>query len=449
MTEKFNINELNRMDLFFELFNNITDLVFLTKVMNDNSFSYVLANKPGKELWGLVESDFGKPMHEVLPYEAYKVIEEKYKETMEKKEPITYDERIVLPPALSHLHKQYTPNQFVYWESTITPVFNQDGVCTHLLAIVRDITDRKQKAIELKRVNDRFGLVWNSVADAMYTFDKNEKFVSVNKSFENLLGWTEAEILSNPTISIVPEDSKEQLKGIIEKIKKGERTPSLEVDRISKDGKILNFLASYSPIYDYNEEWDGGVVVYKDITERKQYEEKLKQLALHDPLTGLPNRIYFAERIKEEMDFAKRTNRLLAIFVLDIDKFKEINDTMGHDVGDEVLKEFSKRVKNALRKDDTFARIGGDEFVILLPDLTDKNNAVEIADRILDSIRSEMIVGSFLRSITTSIGISFYSADEQDAKMLFKQADIALYDAKEKGRNQYRIFSNEKDKFKS
>jgi diguanylate cyclase (GGDEF)-like protein len=188
------------------------------------------------------------------------------------------------------------------------------------------------------------------------------------------------------------------------------------------------------------------VVVYKDITERKQYEEKLKQLALHDPLTGLPNRIYFSERIKEEMNRANLTKRLLAVFTLDIDKFKEINDTMGHDIGDKVLKEFSKRVKSALRKDDTFARVGGDEFVILLPDLTDENNTVEVADRILQSVRCEMNVGSYSASITTSIGISFYSDYKQEEKVLLKQADIALYEAKKYGRDRYQIFSRKKEK---
>jgi diguanylate cyclase (GGDEF)-like protein/PAS domain S-box-containing protein len=446
MTEKFNINELNRMDLFFELFSNMSDLVFLTKVMNDNIFSYVLANKPGKDLWGLVESDFGKPMNEVLPPEAYKVIEEKYREAIVKKEPITYEDKIALPEVLINLHKQYSLGQLVYWESTITPVFNQNGICTHLLAIIRDITDRKQKEIELKRINDRFELVWNSVAEVMYTFDKNENFVSVNKSFENLLGWTEAEILSNPTISIIPVDSKEDLKGIIEKIKKGEVIPSHEVERITKGGKIIHFLASYSPIYDNNGDWDGGVAVYKDITERKQYEEKLKYLALHDPLTGLPNRMFFSERLKKEMDRANLTKRLLAVFTLDIDKFKEINDTMGHDIGDIVLKEFSQRVKSAMRKDDIFARVGGDEFVILLPDLTDESNAVEVVDRILDSIGCEMIVGGYPARITTSIGISFYSDCNQEEKVLLKQADIALYEAKRNGRNRYEIFGRIKDK---
>jgi diguanylate cyclase (GGDEF)-like protein/PAS domain S-box-containing protein len=444
MTDKFNINELNRMDLFFELFNNINDLVFLTKVINEHRFSYVLANSPGMELWGLSESAFGKPMDEVLPNEAYRIIEAKYNEAMDKKQPITYEDKIMLPESLIHLHKNYTPNQIVFWESTITPVYNQDGICTHLLAIVRDITDRKQKEIELKRINDRFELVWNSVAEAMYTFDKNEKFVSVNKSFETLLGWTEEEILSNPGISIIPAGSKDDLKDIIEKVKKGEVIPSHEVERVTKGGVIINFLASYSPIYNDNGDWDGGVAVYKDITERKQYEEKLKQLALHDPLTGLPNRIYFSERIKEEMNRANLTKRLLAVFTLDIDKFKEINDTMGHDIGDKVLKEFTQRVKSALRKDDTFARVGGDEFVILLPDLTDESNTVEVADRILQSVRCEMKVGSYSVRISTSIGISFYSDYKQEEKILLKQADIALYEAKKNGRNRYQIFSRNK-----
>lgn len=152
----------------------------------------------------------------------------------------------------------------------------------------RDITERKERENELKRINDRIELVWNSVADAMYTFDRHQNFVSVNKSFENLLGWTEAEITTDRTISIIPMDSKEDLKEIIERIKHGEVVPSDEVQRVTKEGKLIDVLASYSPIYDRNGNWDGAVVVYKDISERKKYEEQLKHHALHDYLTGMP-----------------------------------------------------------------------------------------------------------------------------------------------------------------
>ena len=443
MIEKFNLEILTSVDLFLQLFNNMTDLVFLTKVDN-GTFSYVLANKQAKVLIGINEEYYGKPINEVLPEKAYRLIERKYKEAMEKKKPIKYEDKIIVPP-LPHLNKpKYQPNQLIFWESTITPVFNQDGVCTHLLAIVRDITDQRQKENEIKRINDRLELVWNSVADAMYTFNRNNQFVSVNKSFEKLLGWTEEEIESDKTISIIPEESKDDLGEIIEKVKSGEVVPSHEVKRITKDGALIDFLASYSPIYDHNGEWDGGVVVYKDITERKRYEARLKHLALHDPLTGLPNRNFFSQSLQAELEKVKQTKSILAIFTLDIDHFKEINDTYGHDIGDEVLKEFAVRVKSALRKNDILARLGGDEFIILLPNLNAKKNVTEIADRILQSLHSVCQIASEKIQIKSSIGIAFYNDSDIEEKTLFKQADLALYEAKKNGRNNYHIYNEEK-----
>jgi diguanylate cyclase (GGDEF)-like protein/PAS domain S-box-containing protein len=442
-TDKYNLEVLNKIDLFFQLFNDMSDLVYLTKVEKDGQFSYVLANEPAKKFSGLTDLSFGKPLAEVLPEEAFRIIDTKYKQAIATREPITYEDKIVVP--LSHfkrLNYKYAVGQLVYWESTITPVFNQDGVCTHLLAVVRDITDRKQRENELKRINDRFELVWNSVADAMYTFDRNENFVSVNQSFVNLLGWTEAEIINDRTISIIPKGSKEDLKGIMTRVKKGEVVPSHEVQRITKEGKLIDVLASYSPIYDNNGNWDGAVVVYKDITERKKYEERLKHLALHDYLTGLPNRNYFSKRLKDEMVSAENSKRILAVLYLDIDKFKVINDTLGHDIGDELLKEFSKRVKGCIREEDLLARIGGDEFGMLITNLNDKGKALEIAARILTDLSKEWSIENSQLNISSSIGISFYSQYEQDEKALLKQADIALYKAKEKGRGNYQVYTN-------
>jgi diguanylate cyclase (GGDEF)-like protein/PAS domain S-box-containing protein len=437
MADTFNLDNY----LFFKLFNNMSDLVFLTQVEDGDKFSYVLANKPAKDLWGLTEESFGKRIEEVLPEEVFRVVESVYKEAVRQKEPITYVEKLEAAPTQL---KCKNNNSFVYWESTITPVFNQDGVCTHLLAVVRDISDRQLKEMELKKMYDRFELVWNTVAEAMYTFDKHENYVSVNKSFVKLLGWTEEEILSDQTISIIPEDSKEDLREIIEKLKRGETVPTHEVKRVTKRGTFVDFLASYSPIYDETGEWDGGVVVYKDITERKRYEERLKHIALHDYLTGLPNRNYFSQRLNVEMERAKQTQSLLSIFVLDIDKFKLINDTFGHDVGDDLLKEFAHRVSSSLRKNDLMARLGGDEFVILVPDLSHQTNAKEIADRILHSLRRDWELADSTRQITSSIGIAFFEDDALDEKTLFKNADLALYLAKKKGRNNYQIYKGEK-----
>jgi PAS domain S-box-containing protein len=160
MDEKLDLEMLNRLDLFFKLFSNMTDLVYLTKVNSDKTFSYVLLNKPAKDIYGLTNDSFGKPLQEVLPNNAYQIIKEKYEEAMEKKIPIVYEDRVMV----SHLPQKGSINkEMIYWESTITPVFNHDGECTHLLAIVRDLTEQREKENEIQRIKERLELVWNSV----------------------------------------------------------------------------------------------------------------------------------------------------------------------------------------------------------------------------------------------------------------------------------------------
>lgn len=439
MAEKYSLEILSRPDLFYQLINNMTDLVFLTKVNPDKSLSYVVLNEPAKDLYGLTNESFGKPIQEVLPKDAYDIVKRKYHEAMEKKKPIKYEDmvRVSNPP-------QNSKNEVIYWESTITPVFNQDGECTHLLAIVRNLTEQREKENEIQRIKERLELVWNSVADVMFTFDKNENIVSVNKAFEKLIGWSAEELAKDKSISIIPEEDREDIRKIIDRVKSGETVTSHEVKRIKKSGEVIYFLGSFSPLYDQNSNWDGGVVAYKDITERKRYEDKLKELALHDPLTGFPNRTYFSQCLKIEMEKAKRTKMLLSVFALDIDHFKEINDTYGHDIGDEVLKEFAKRVKSSIRKNDFLARIGGDEFVILIPELTEKTMVIEIADRIHKSLRDDWIIANEKVKITSSIGISLYNQMDTEEKTLFKNADLALYEAKKKGRNNYQIYNDPK-----
>jgi diguanylate cyclase (GGDEF)-like protein len=158
-------------------------------------------------------------------------------------------------------------------------------------------------------------------------------------------------------------------------------------------------------------------------------------------LTGLPNRTLLNDRLALVLSLAKRHKHKPALMMMDMDKFKYINDTFGHLTGDELLKAMGNRLLNLLRVSDTVARIGGDEFVILLPEINSENNAAEIADKILESIRKPFILNDKTLNITTSIGIALYPDSGKDSIELLKNADKALYKAKEKGRNRYFIFS--------
>lgn len=179
----------------------------------------------------------------------------------------------------------------------------------------------------------------------------------------------------------------------------------------------------------------------EEIARRKQAEENFKHAATHDALTGLPNRLSLRERAELEIARAKRNQLFLAIMLLDLDHFKTINDTLGHQTGDMLLQTVGERLRQTLRESDTIARLGGDEFLLLLPEIDQVENATETAQRILKAFRTPFSVNDSGISITASLGITFYPDDGDDLETLMKNADIAMYRVKEQGRDNYQYFS--------
>jgi len=180
---------------------------------------------------------------------------------------------------------------------------------------------------------------------------------------------------------------------------------------------------------------EGAIITSIDVTESKRLEERLSHLATHDPLTGLPNRTLFTDRLSLELIRAQRSGKQLAVMLLDLDNFKEINDSWGHTVGDEVLKIIGRRLPEFLRKSDSIARMGGDEFLILLPDIERAEDARRIGLKLLDAFKDPFAVEGKELPTTTSIGFAVYPDDGHETEILIKNADIAMYSVKEGGRN--------------
>ena len=187
----------------------------------------------------------------------------------------------------------------------------------------------------------------------------------------------------------------------------------------------------------------GAVVAFNDITQRKQTEEELHQLAYYDSLTRLPNRQLFNDRLYQALGDAKRRHRLVALMLLDLDRFKIVNDTMGHEAGDILLQEISGRLKNSIRANDTVARLGGDEFALIFNDVGDSKHIAQLAQKVLSQFEAPVIIDGREVFSGASIGIAFYPSDTDDADALLKFADSAMYHAKELGRNNYQFYSHE------
>jgi diguanylate cyclase (GGDEF)-like protein/PAS domain S-box-containing protein len=181
------------------------------------------------------------------------------------------------------------------------------------------------------------------------------------------------------------------------------------------------------------------LLAIEDITQRKQSEEKIRQMVYHDSLTGLPNRKLFSDRLDIALAHAQRNQKEVGIAMLDLDNFKGVNDTLGHDVGDLLLKATAERLSASLRRDDTVARFGGDEFVLILPDLEIIEDSIQAVQQIVDSFSKPFLIDSHQLVVTMSIGIAVYPNDGMDESTLLKNADIAMYQAKQAGRARYRI----------
>lgn len=185
----------------------------------------------------------------------------------------------------------------------------------------------------------------------------------------------------------------------------------------------------------------GAVLIINDITERVKSESQVREMAFYDALTGFPNRFLLQDRIQQAIASASRSGKKAGIMFIDLDRFKEINDRYGHDVGDEVLRQVAKRISGCLRMSDTLSRLGGDEFVVVLQDISQQSEAATIAERIIETRATPLIIHGHALTISSSIGIAFFPDDDKDSEALLKKADMAMYRAKGRGRGTFEFFS--------
>ena len=260
----------------------------------------------------------------------------------------------------------------------------------------------------------------------------------VNPEFERTTGFSEDELLSLPTLSLVHADDRNRVKKWSVQMLKGERSLPYEYRAWTKDGRMRWIMETVTSI-----RFQGRLATlgcFLDITDRKEAEETIRTLAYYDPLTGLPNRILFLDRFNLALAQANRRQLEIALLTLDLDRFKEVNDTLGHSAGDQLLKEAGQRLASLLRKTDTIARMGGDEFMILLSEIRGKEDVTQVSRKILDIFQIPFHVEDQSIPITASIGIAVFPDDGRTADLLIKNSDRAMYRAKEAGRNNCQFY---------
>lgn len=328
------------------------------------------------------------------------------------------------------------------------PVKDSEGNATGLSGYVQDITVTWKAEQARRESEERFRSMFEQAAVGITLTQLDGKFVEVNQRFAALLGYSAEELTHMRFQSIThPEDLAAELPQLDRLLRGESQTYTMEKRFLRKNGDVCWSDLTVSLRRNANGAPEQFIAVAEDIAARKQAEADLRSqqqhaqyLASHDSLTGLPNRSLLHDRLSHAIAHAHRSNRIVAVMFLDLDRFKLINDTLGHKSGDQLLQTMAGRLQQVMREGDTVARLGGDEFVILVEGLASEEEATSIAEKVLAQIFAPVSLDSHQLVLSTSIGISVYPKDSQNANVLLKQADIAMYQAKEKGGGCLRYF---------
>lgn len=330
-------------------------------------------------------------------------------------------------------------------EMTITPVMDPSGSVSHFITINQDISARKQAEQALRKAEEKYRGLFEGAVVGIFQAAPEGRLLNINRAFAKLHGYDSPEELleeatANPPVRFVEPGQLSEWKEILEM---HGTVQGCEVEVRCRDGSRKWVLVSIRAVRN-----DRGEIILhegsvEDITDRKVAQQRVDFLAYYDALTGLPNRTLLRDRLNKAIAVATRKRTSLALLFLDLDRFKVINDSLGHSVGDLLLQEVANRLKNEIREEDTVSRVGGDEFLVVLTNVAGKVEAESIAARIVDSLSREYEIQDRVLSISCSLGICMFPEHGKDAEVLIKNSDAAMYCAKDSGCNTLCFFNEE------
>jgi diguanylate cyclase (GGDEF)-like protein/PAS domain S-box-containing protein len=324
----------------------------------------------------------------------------------------------------------------------------KDHLDPYLPKAVGSMIERAVYAEALFEEKERAQVTLNSIGDAVISTNVSGQVTYLNFVAEHLTGWSQQEAMGRPleeVFRIIDGTTRDKARNPMTLAIRESKTVGLTPNcvLIRRDGFEFSIEDSAAPIHDRHGQVTGAVMVFHDVSAARAINAKMSYLAQHDSLTDLPNRILLNDRLTEAICLAHRYQRQLAVLFVDIDRFKHINDSLGHMIGDRLLQSIAQRLLTCVRASDTVSRPGGDEFVILLSEMTQAQDATVCADKILEALRSPHRIGEHDLHVTGSIGIVTYPDDGTDCATLIKNADFAMYHAKECGRDNRQFFKQD------
>ncbi len=319
-----------------------------------------------------------------------------------------------------------------YWEARILPRDREE-----VLMVVREITQRKKQDTQLRL----WAKVFEGSNEAIMITDGDLNIISVNRAYETIMGFSEAEVVGIDTKSVGAKLHTHSFFRNLVSILKEKGHWQGELSNQRKNGEIFPSWYSISLVPNAQGVPENYIAIFNDITEFKNSRAQIDFLAHHDNLTGLPNRVLLNDRLEMAINAAIRLSEKVGVLFIDLDRFKNVNDSLGHSVGDQLLKEAAKRLSSIVRTGDTVSRLGGDEFVVLFPKVKDESSLADLTIKLRDVLQHPYSIGGISLHITPSIGIAIFPDDGDSVNTLIKNADAAMYLAKEKGRNNYQFYT--------
>lgn len=371
----------------------------------------------------------GKGIEEILSREALMHFGERYDEAFTAKGPVRYEEILILGDARTTL------------DATLTPIFDEAGACTHLFWSARDLTEQRSAMSALRESEERFNTLLDSSSIGIAWTDPSGGLVQVNAALSELLGLPVDRLLSTTIQELAHPEDKDDLQRLMTDAVEGHgETTQTEVRLLHDRGDPLWIKGDVALVRDREGEPQRFIWQLQDLTERRGLQERLTHQQLHDPLSGLPNRALFLDRLGRAVSRLDRNPGMVAVMLLDLDRFDTINEAHGHDIGDRYLRELGQRLEERVRGADTVARVSSDEFAFVVEDLQTDEDAHTVAGRIREAVEDPLTVEGNDLSLTASIGVALTSNSGDRPESMLRDAGAAMHRAKVDGRSRTVIF---------
>ncbi|MGN7398651.1 sensor domain-containing protein [Cytobacillus praedii] len=422
-------NKIERI-IYEIILNHIKDLIFIMKVDKGPSFRYLFVNEPGIRHAALSGGFIGKRLNEVLSEEVASSLQLEYEKILDRKETMIFSDEVKLPDGSTMIG-----------ESFLTPILDENDEVLYVVSVTRDITTALLEKKRLIKSEQKYRSIVDHNLDGIISVDLKGAILEVNPAGNQLTGYTEKQLTKGSIFNLIRDQDIPDFRNLFDITKNGYPSESLDIHFVHRKGHYLSIHLKTVPIV-INTEIEGIYVIIKDISEQAENAETIRYMAFHDQLTGLLNRRALLGDLDKYISDAKKSGKEFALLSIDLDRFKYLNDSLGHLVGDEILKKVAERLCEFRHKNYSVYRQGGDEFIILLP-LADRGKARRFAQNILARFASSFYLHSKEYYITPSIGVSMYPNDGKNAEALIKNADEALFRVKEKGKAHFQFYRSE------